>query len=171
MTKPTILLLLLALLACFIVTAGSWRPRTPSEKVARAELIVRGVATLDGLPLEQTEHPVRRVCRILVLETLWPTNNPIQKKLEVEHWAWTQWPATWWNYNSQTGIYFLERTTTALARARLRHERRFPGSPTLPDDLYGTNVWRPLSRFDDWYEPAANLAMVRALIKHQKNGP
>lgn len=131
-------------------------PLTPAEKVAEAELIVHGVATLEGLPLEKTERPVERSCRIAVLQTLWPTNQPATNIIVVTHWAWTQWPDKWWNHNSRTGVYFFVRTTTALKEVR--------------DDDLGTNMWIKLGhRVEDWYEPATNITSIQQLIKTKDN--
>src|ERR1051326_6474246 len=103
MTKRTTFLLLLCLSVGVIVMAHLHSPLTPAEKVAEAELIVHGIASLEGLPVAKTEHPVERSCRIVVLQTLWPTNQPATNTIVVRTWAWTQWPVKWWNYNSQTG--------------------------------------------------------------------
>jgi len=168
--KRTILLMLLCVVASALVVADSWRPRTRAEKIADAELIVLGVATLEGLPLETTEHPVKRACRIVPLKTLWPTNEPATNIIVVDHWAWTKWPDTWWKYNAQTGVYYLERTTTALKRARTDSRRRDPQVRIqIGDDFLGTNAWIPLSRFDDWYEPMTNTIVVQKLIKDSKD--
>ena len=169
MTKPAKFLMLFCALACVIVTADSWRPRTAAEKVADAELVVHGVATLAGLPLGSTQQPVKRSCTIVVLGTLWPTNEPSTNIIVVDRWAWGKWPDTWWNYNSQTGVYFLERTATALRRARAETKRRDPqGLFNIPDEAFGTNVWRPLERFEDWYEPVTNMLAIRRLIERSK---
>ncbi len=165
MTKRTSLLMLLCVLACVMVLADSWRPRNRLEKVVEAELIVLGIATLEGLPLETTERPVERACRIVPLKTLWPTNEAITNMIVVTHWAWTKWPDTWWKYNSQTGLYFLERTSTALKRARANPRY---GRGSIHDNVFGTNYWIPLSRFDDWYEPTTNMPAVQKLIKESK---
>ena len=132
-------------------------------------MIVRGVATLDGLPLAPTEHPVERSCSIVVLQTLWPTNQPITNTIVVRHWGWTKWPDTWWNYNSQTGAYFFVRSTTALKEARAHMKRRDPeGLIRIDDSFLGTNTWTPLDRFDDWYEPATNVIAIQRLIEKAK---
>jgi hypothetical protein len=165
MTNRTTFLVLLLGVSCFLAPANSWRQRTPAEKVAEAELIVHGVATLEGLPLENTERPVARSCRVVILQTLWPTNRPATNIIIVNQWAWTNWPDTWWDYNSKTGVYFLERTTTTLRRARAHIK---PQGARIPDNVFGTNVWTPLSRFDDWYEPATNIAIIQRLIRESK---
>lgn len=134
-----------------------------------AELIVRGVATLDDLPLAPTDHPVEHSCSIIILQTLWPTNQPSTNKLAVRRWAWTKWPDTWWNYNSQTGVYFFVSTTTALKERRERMKRRDPkGLLKIDDNFLGTNMWTPLERFDDWYEPITNVIPIQVLIEKRK---
>jgi hypothetical protein len=168
-TTRTTFLFLVCIPVGVLVLADSFRPRTVAEKVTDAELIVRGVATLDGLPLAPTEHPVERSCSIVVLQTLWPTNQPVTNTITVRHWAWTNWPDTWWNYNSQTGVYFFVRTTTALKQARERMKRRDPqGLIKIDDSFLGTNAWTPLERFDDWYEPATNVVTIHRLIEKKK---
>jgi hypothetical protein len=152
-----------------LVFADSFRARTPTEKVSSAQLIVRGVATLDGLPLAPTQHPVKRSCNIVVLETLWPTNQPAMKLIVVDRWVWTKWPDTWWNYNSKTGIYFFIRTTTAVEQERARVKQRYPeGLLKIDDNFFGTNTWTPLERFDDWYEPTTNVTEIQRLIEKVK---
>lgn len=169
MTKRTSFLTLLFVVTCFLLPANSWKPRTLAEKVAEGELIALGVATLEGLPLEETEHPVKRSCRIVVLQALWPTNELATNILVVDHWAWTKWPDSWWKYSSHTGVYFFERTTTALRRDRAESKRRDPrGLFKISDDRYGTNLWMPLSRFDDWYEPATNIPVIQRVIQSSK---
>jgi hypothetical protein len=168
MTKRTTLLIVLCLLAGVLALADVYRPRTTADKVAEAELIVRGVATLEGLPLAETEHPVKRQCRIMVLETLWPTNQLDTNSIVVSHWAWTKWPDTWWNYNSQTGVYFFVRTTTALKETRADMKSR-GNLDKIGDDFFGTNVWIGLDRFDDWYEPATSITTIQRLIKESKH--
>jgi hypothetical protein len=169
MTKRLMWLVALCLMAGLLAVADVYGRRSVTEKVTEAELIVHGVATLEGLPLEKTEHPVRRSCKIVVLATLWPTNEPATNFITVNHWAWAKWPDTWWNYNSQTGVYFFERTTTALSRARADLKRRDPqGLTRIPGKLLGTNVWTPLSRFDDWYEPATSIAIIQDLVQRSK---
>jgi hypothetical protein len=161
--------ILLVTLICALASADSWRRRTPAEKVADAELIVYGVATLEGLPLQSTEHPVQRSCRVVVLQTLWPTNTPVTNAIVVQRGAWTKWPDTWWNYNSQTGIYFFERTATQLKKIRAHIKKRDPGGLLkVPDNALGTNVWAPLDRMDDWYEPATNTTAVEELMTRSK---
>jgi hypothetical protein len=166
--RETFLILLVAFI-CALASADSWRRRTPGEKVAEAELIVHGVATLEGLPLQSTERPVQRSCRVVVLQTLWPTNTPVTNAIVVERGAWTKWPDTWWNYNSQTGIYFFERSATQLKKIRAGIRKRDPnGVLKVRDDVFGTNVWAPLDRMDDWYEPATNITSVEELIRRSK---
>ena len=169
MRKRTTLLSVLCLLVGFVVFANVWGRRTTSEKVTEAQLIVLGIATLDGLPLAPTEHPVERSCSVVVLQTLWPTNQPATNTIVVRHWAWTKWPDSWWNYNSQTGVYFFVRTTTALKQLRADIKRRDPeGLIKLDDNILGTNTWTPLERFDDWYEPATNVVAIQRLLEKDK---
>jgi hypothetical protein len=169
MTTRTTFVCLVCIVVGVIVLADSYRPRTVAEKVTDAEMIVRGVATLDGLPLEPTEHPVERSCSIVVLQTLWPTNQPGTNIIVVRHYAWTKWPDTWWNYNSQTGVYFFKRTTTVLMETREQMKRRDPqGLIKIDNSFLGTNTWTPLDRFDDWYEPATNVAAIHRLIESKK---
>jgi hypothetical protein len=169
MTARTTFLLLACLSVGVLIFADSYRPRTVSEKVIEAELIVRGVATLDGLPLAATDHPVERSCTVVVLQTLWPTNQPVTNTIVVRHHAWTKWPDTWWNYNSQTGVYFFKRTTTVSREIRERMKRRDPpGLFKLDDNFLGTNTWTPLDRFDDWYEPVTNATVIQRLVEKEK---
>jgi len=133
-------------------------------------MVVHGVANLEGLPLERTEHPVDRTCRITVFQTLWPTNEPSMNTVVVRHGAWTQWPDSWWHFNSQTGVFFFVRTTSLLER--LQAEIKSRDDPTSIKaawnratlDSLGTNMWTALSRFNDWYEPATNLTAIRQLL-------
>jgi hypothetical protein len=166
MTTRSTFLLLACLCIAAVVFADSWRPRTAAEKVEEAELVVRGVVTLNGLPLTPTEHPVERSYNVVVLQTLWPTNQPVTNTIVIRQYAWTKWPDSWWNYNSQTGIYFFKRTTTALKEQQERMKRRYPNSSLKMDDsVLGTNTWRPLDRFDDWYESATNATVIQRLIE------
>jgi hypothetical protein len=161
LSRRTILLITLCTLAA-LALANIYSPRTPAEKVAAAELIVYGVVTLEGQPLTNTPSPVKRSCKVQVLETLWPTNSQLTNTFIVDHWVWARWPDTWWNYNSTTGVYFSVSTSNAVQIARQR-ERLRPTGLTIRDKFYGTNKWMPLDRFDDWYEPETNLANIKAL--------
>lgn len=168
MTRHRAILIIGCMLATSLGIASIPRPMDLREKVRGAELAIYGVATLDGLPLPDTEGPVKRSCKILVLQTLWPTNQPIRGKLTVDHWVWTRWPDSWWRYNSTTGVFFFERTATALKSVRASRAGRDPWSPVWKDDFLGTNVWRLLGNVGDWYEPTTNLNLVRETINANK---
>ncbi len=173
MKSHPLLFVVLVALVYGLVSAHSWRRRTPAEKVADAKLIVHGVATLEGLPLQSTERPVQRSCKVVVLDILWPTNTPVEDTIVVPRMAWTKWPDTWWNYTSQTGIYFFERTATQLKRIKAEVRKGDPRVPedvlnTITTEVLGTNVWTPLDRMDDWYEPATNITAIKELISRSK---
>jgi hypothetical protein len=169
MTTRTTLICLACISVGLLGLAESYRRRTPAEKVSEAELVVRGVATLEGLPLAPTEHPVEHSCSIVVLQTLWPTNQPATNTIVIRRLAWNKWPDTWWNYNSHTGVYFFKTAKTALREVNEYMKRRYPnGVHKLDDNYFGTNTWTPLDRFDDWYEPATNATMIQRLVEKEK---
>jgi hypothetical protein len=148
---------------CAVAVADSYAPRTPAQKVTAADLIVHGVASMQGFLLNDTQHPEERQYVVRVLETLWPTNALTTSTLVVNHLAWTRWPESWWRYNSQTGVYFLISGSTALKIAKEIEGSRRTGYP-IREDIFRTNAWFPLPRFDDWHEPETNLNNVRVLI-------
>ena len=161
MMRSTTLLITLCTLAALAI-ADSYLRRTPAEKVRDAELIVRGVANVQVPPPTNWGLLAKCPCEIRVLETLWPTNAPVTNMFSVDYW----WPDRFWPHTCQTGIYFFRRTSTALKVAREIEKRRRFGPIT--DDLLGTNMWIPLERYDDWYEPATNITSIRMLIGTQK---
>jgi hypothetical protein len=158
MLRRAILLIVLCIVGALAI-ADSYRRRTPAEKVTDAELIVHGVAVVQVPLLTNSKFPTKCSCTVQVLETLWPTNALVTNTVTVEYW----WPNPFWPYTSQTGVYFFMRTSTALKIARQIEKRRLLRIP-ITDDFLGTNMWFPLDRFDDWYEPATNLTNVRMLI-------
>ena len=159
-----------------VAIGDSYMPRSPAAKIKEAELIVYGVANSHGLPLTNTTNPVKCSCTIQVLEALWPTNAVATNSIVVDSWAWSGWPESWWRYNSRTGVYFLMRTSTAVKIARERNKYGYLGvyitADSMVRNVWGTNVWCKLDRFNDWYEPATNTTYIRQLmfLKTQKNG-
>ncbi len=171
MAKRSTALSIASALATLLASADIKQPMTTAEKIKEAELIVHGVATLEGLPLAETKHPVQRPCKVVVLQTLWPTNQAGANHIIVDLFAWTQWPDSWWHYNSQTGVYFFMRTATALEK--YREETRTLGlhydSNKVDEKIFGTNFWYPVNRrVGDWYEPEARTAIIQQMIKETK---
>lgn len=158
-----------------LVMATSYRPKTVAEKVRCAELIVYGVAALAEQPLEETSKPVKRQCRITVLQTMWPMHQSTNKTIVVDKWVWRKWPDSWWKYYSRTGVYFFVRTSTAVKQMQ-EQEKRYPGitynsKPLLKidDTFLGTNQWIGLMpRVEDWYEPETNISVIKHLIETSK---
>lgn len=175
MTKHIATCLLVCSLLASTASATSYRPRTTEEKIQEAELIVYGKASLTKLPLENSDGPVKMECRIVILEQIWPSETKTKKEIVVNRWVWRQWPKTWWDYNSTTGIYFLKKTSTAVQEARKRQSLEAKYDATLrehmleiPDDFYGNNEWIGLERMDDWYEPETKKKIVLELVKSKK---
>ncbi|HSU53368.1 MAG TPA: hypothetical protein VLT36_04855 [Candidatus Dormibacteraeota bacterium] len=158
--KRRIVLFLACTLATLLAVASIPKPRDLREKVRDAELVVYGVATIED-PLFIAHSPVKKSYKFVVLQTLWPTNQPVPGMLTVDHWVSTDWPDSWWRYNSTTGVFFFERTTTLLKRARQR-------DPSLPPNYFGSNVWRLLGARGDCYEPSTNLDLVKQTIAASK---
>ena len=158
---------------------GSYRRRHLGEKVEEAELIVIGVATAEGkrVPIAGAAYPrhYRHQCRVVVKQVLWPEGSARTNDIVIRHDVYTNHPASWWNYNNTTGVFFFVETSTLVEQYRARMKHKLRGQDMLNyvlagigDDWYGTNEWFRLPRFDGWYESVTNVSKIRELIEERK---